>query len=430
LCYHLFKIKKGGIKMKWHSYLLSVAIATIFTMSCSMDVKAQGKIKKFMPENTLYLQDNHFVTNITQDEFNAMLDRVESHYKPIIEARGKTFTLIRKWEDSTVNAYAQQQGNNWMVTMFGGMARRSEMNAAGFALVACHEVGHHLGGYPTYASAPWAANEGQSDYFSTVACAKKIFGDLDAGTINSNAKAKCEAKYSDPAKKNACFVSVSAGQSLGNLLGNLGGTGFPNYDTPDKSVKKADEHPKAQCRLDTYLAGALCDQPWVDSLIPTDMSGTCNTRPKCWSGDTGQTSDDGSGQPQPEPTPTPTPDPSPTDLFGAVNAKRVQVGTVALKHHAVLECAAKILADNAAKSGTCSMKDGLNVQQRIRLCGCDWMLGESRQAMGCYYADSKATIEGWYAEKNMKQYFTSNVWRRLGCAQSGSFYVCTFNTQP
>jgi hypothetical protein len=108
----------------------------------------------------------------------------------------------------------------------------------------------------------------------------------------------------------------------------------------------------------------------------------------------------------------------------------VQVGTVALKHHPVLECAAKVLADNAAKTGTCSMKDGLNVQQRIRLCGCDWMIGESRQAMGCYYAGVKETIEGWYNEKNMTQYFTSNTWRRLGCAQSGAFYVCTFNTQP
>jgi hypothetical protein len=415
--------------MKWRSYLVSVLMATIFAASCSTEVRAQPKkMQRFMEENMLYLQDNLFLTNITEDEFNTVLDKVEAHYKPIIAARGKTLNLIRKWEDPTVNAYAQQDGSTWIVSMFGGMARRPEMNYAGFALVACHETGHHLGGYPVYADATWAANEGQSDFFSTVACAKKVFAGLTAGEINSNAKAKCEAKYSAASDRATCYMSVWGGQSLGNLLGALGGTGYPNYDTPDLAVRKSDKHPNAQCRLDTYLAGALCTQPWVDSLIPTNLSGSCNTRPKCWSGDTGQ-SDDGAGNPTPTPTPPPPPPPSPTDLFGAVNAKRVSLGRAQLSYHAVLECAAKVLTDFAAKNGKCTMQDGLSTQQRIRLCGCDWMLGNSRIAMGCYYSDSKSVVDAWYATPNGKDFFTGTSWKRLGCAKSGSFYACTFNDQ-
>ena len=84
-----------------------------------------------------------------------------------------------------------------------------------------------------------------------------------------------------------------SGLSLAGLLSSLGGGGDPHFDTPDLSrVKKtSDEHPAAQCRLDTYLQGALCTQS-----VSTPLSdhfpahGTCTKsqgyivgmRPLCW----------------------------------------------------------------------------------------------------------------------------------------------------
>ena len=57
------------------------------------------------------------------------------------------------------------------------------MTPDGFALVLCHELGHHLAGNPRVQA--WAANEGQSDYFSTQSCARELW----SGETAENAKA-------------------------------------------------------------------------------------------------------------------------------------------------------------------------------------------------------------------------------------------------
>ena len=50
--------------------------------------------------------------------------------------------------------------NKWVVAMFGGLARRPEVTKDAFQFVVCHEVGHHLAGWPF--AYDWASNEGQS----------------------------------------------------------------------------------------------------------------------------------------------------------------------------------------------------------------------------------------------------------------------------
>ena len=47
------------------------------------------------------------------------------------------------WKNDTVNANAQQRGRNWIVNMYGGLARRPEIFFRRFAMVLCHELGHH-----------------------------------------------------------------------------------------------------------------------------------------------------------------------------------------------------------------------------------------------------------------------------------------------
>jgi hypothetical protein len=46
-------------------------------------------------------------------------------------------------------------------------------------LIICHELGHHVGGFPFVSGTPfggyWAATEGQSDYYSTQVCARTMW---------------------------------------------------------------------------------------------------------------------------------------------------------------------------------------------------------------------------------------------------------------
>jgi hypothetical protein len=226
----------------------------------------------FMPKNNLHLEDKINDSSMTEERFNEIIDVAEAHYAPIVASHGATLTFNRKWSNGTVNASATQQGDDWIVNMYGGLARRDEVTDDGFALVICHELGHHLAGFPFVRS--WAANEGQADYFATQSCGR----DLWIGELEENAKARatatqvvqdvCNAVWQAENDQNLCYRILAASQSLADLL--AGGAGQTSYETPDTTqVSSTDHsHPAAQCRLDTYGAAAVCGAAFDRDLIP------------------------------------------------------------------------------------------------------------------------------------------------------------------
>jgi hypothetical protein len=234
-----------------------------------------------LPPNDLYLEDNmSFVADMTEAEFMTITNQVVDLYKPVVQAHGAILSVNAKWSDSTVNASAQQSGTSWVLNMYGGLARRPEVTKDGYAMVICHELGHHLGGFPFVSS--WAGDEGQADYFATQACAVKLWStdfDINATareTVEAKAKDLCDSQYTTEGRQNLCYRTAMAGKSLATLLGALGRTPVPEFGTPDSSVVTSTNHshPKAQCRLDTYTAGALCTVQFNDALIPgKGMSG-------------------------------------------------------------------------------------------------------------------------------------------------------------
>lgn len=248
-----------------------LAATMLFSLS------AHAKPLPFLPENDLWKEDNLTEqASMTEAQFNAITEGVHKFYRPLAAVHGAKLVPVNDWNDSTVNAYANQNGSDWEVHMFGGLARRKEITPDGFSMVVCHELGHHFGGFAYYGEGEWAASEGQADYFALHSCAKKIWAssaalnDAFKTKIPVSVKAKCDLSYKVVADRGICYRSAAAGQSLANLLAALGGSGVPKYDTPDKSkVSKTDvQHPQAQCRLDTYLAGMLCSVKFADSIIP------------------------------------------------------------------------------------------------------------------------------------------------------------------
>ena len=232
------------------------------------------------PPNDLHLQDNLHAkdANMTEVEFNNIIDLAVEHYASVIESHGATLKFNRLWTNSTVNASAQQSGSTWIVNMYGGLARRPEVTPDGFALVVCHELGHHLAGYPLYnrGFGNWASNEGQSDYFASQACARKIWGaqklenSLFRSTVDPLAKEGCDAAWATEEDQNLCYRVAMAGHSLASLLGALRQSPAVSFSTPDQNqvAGTSDGHPQAQCRLDTYYQGALCDADFDTYLIP------------------------------------------------------------------------------------------------------------------------------------------------------------------
>ena len=286
---------------------LTLAALTLFSInSASFHTHADGELcEGFLPENDLQVPVSIFqVGGLNEADFHKVLDRVESHFAPLIAARGATLRIQRDWSSSTVNASASRTGNTYNVRMYGGLARHHTITQDGFMLVACHEVGHHIGGAPKviswWGAADWATNEGGADYFATLRCLRSLYDaretqDFVSQTeIDSILRAKCEETYQTQDEENFCMRSGMAGLSTAKLFHDLRKLNTElRFDTPDSSAvsQTDDNHPEPQCRLDTYFQGALCVHDAGIELSDTDPTqGTCSEfngqqlglRPRCW----------------------------------------------------------------------------------------------------------------------------------------------------
>ena len=240
----------------------------------------------FMPENDLYKHDCidcESAGGISQEQYLAVIAKAKQVFTPIISGQGGSLKIVDHWTDSTVNASATQDGSSWVVNMYGGLARRPEITVDGFAFVLCHEIGHHLGGFPFVKGAgaqgaKWAAAEGQADYFAAHVCPALLWGDETASELSlavpDAVKSSCNDVWSTPAQQALCYRASLAGKSTTDLLAALGGT-RTSYNKHDSSVVPTTYtgHPAAQCRLDTYLAAANCTEVWDNSLIPGKENG-------------------------------------------------------------------------------------------------------------------------------------------------------------
>lgn len=276
--------------------LLATLIASQPALSCSKNGE-----EGFLPENNLSIPvGNKDAGGLSEAQFNKVIDSVSSVYAPLVSEYGGKLEVVRKWDDGTVNAYAEQEGSVWKVSMFGGLARHKTITEDGFALVVCHEIGHHIGGAPRYAGDDWASNEGQADYFATMKCLRRVWQSEDnaaavaAMEVPATLTNACTKQWADMNDRNICIRGGMSGQSVANLFAALSWTfKQPKFDTPDPKevVSTNDNHPATQCRLDTYFQGALCEISFNEEIGQTDeVSGSCHgstgykigLRPRCW----------------------------------------------------------------------------------------------------------------------------------------------------
>lgn len=277
--------------------ILATGLAANTALAC--DINGQGG---FLPENDLYIGANDkMASDMTEERFNAIIDKVDKHYNSIVKENGGRLKWNRDWDNGTVNASAQRGWfGTWKINMYGGLARHPLTTDDGFALVVCHEMGHHLAGAPKVGGLMnWASNEGQSDYFASSKCFRRVFEEDDNEAIVAKMNVpqivhdKCAANFSLASDIALCVRGAMAGDSLAKLLGSLRGTTGIKFETPDRNVvsRTFNQHPAAQCRLDTYFQGAICDKRYDEDFDGDDAEvGACNrsqgyedgVRPLCW----------------------------------------------------------------------------------------------------------------------------------------------------
>lgn len=238
--------------------------------------------------------------NISRTEFRRLIDQVKRIYLPIFKQQGMDFRIESSWEDDQANAFAGVRGSEKYVLLYGGYARHPLMTKDAFLSVICHEIGHHLGGFPKKTMGSWSSTEGQADYFSTLKCMKLV---LKRDPLNTEAeeldvpvdvRKQCLAQFSKLDDFQVCLRSAKAAEDHGRVLADLSKKGeVVSLLTPAREkVRTLNlKHPDAQCRVDTKLAGALCNVSPLEPLDDDDETkGTCHfnnfhilgTRPECW----------------------------------------------------------------------------------------------------------------------------------------------------
>tara|TARA_R110002072_G_scaffold64203_2_gene159366 strand:- start:207752 stop:209005 length:1254 start_codon:yes stop_codon:yes gene_type:complete len=267
---------------------------------CSTYSNACVNGKGYFPKNNWKISPEFNSAGISEKSFNETIEKIKNYYSPYFRSAGGNLVVQQDWSDGTVNAFANREGNNWIIKMFGGLARHPSMTKDGFALVMCHEIGHHLGGAPRYESgASWASNEGQSDYFAGSKCLRKIFEDennLDEVAklnVPSEVRTKCEEQHGNSEEGAVCMRVSMAGHATSSMFAQLSNGTSPDFTKPDTKVvtKTYDSHPHYQCRLDTYFQSALCEvHKDVQIGQNNPNAGVCSRpggheigmRPLCW----------------------------------------------------------------------------------------------------------------------------------------------------
>lgn len=254
------------------------ALSALIISSCGVAAPAA---QSFMPDNDLWKEDCLYCKDntMTQALFNEICDAGKKAFAEESRANNERMVINKKWTDSTVNANVCRGCTPGEVTinMFGGLARRSEVNLSGFAIVLSHELGHAYAGAPYVNAARKMAAEGQSDWYSTLDAYRRIYAlvpalQSESGDYGSFIEEVCKVPGmmadAEPVMDKRCMNSLLGGKGLATLLASLMQEPVPQFETPDPTVVTRTQlsYPETvQCRLDTYVAGTL-DKP----------------RPACW----------------------------------------------------------------------------------------------------------------------------------------------------
>ncbi len=222
----------------------------------------------FLPENALWLEDGLLENSqITQKQFDDTLYAVEKIYLPIGLKHGETIVVNHLWDDPTVNAYVKRitDDSQIIINMYGGLARRPEVNMESLALVLCHELGHAFGGPPYLIPESSLSAEGIADDYAARTCLglvlKNTSPSFDTHEEIEYSTQKCREKYpNNESGHSLCVRSLEASLGLGRLFAALSKENEPSFTTPDlfQTEKTLVSYPKtSQCRLDTYHNAVL-----------------------------------------------------------------------------------------------------------------------------------------------------------------------------
>ena len=198
---------------------------------------------------------------LTEADYLELIKFFQTKYLvPVMEKTGKPLIIPNEWSNPYFAGFATEKPTFFQVSLWGGTVRAPGANRGILAAILCHEIGHILGGEPrqTIPGAEWSSSEGQSDYFAAKICLPEALRQspqvLSIREIDAEVKLLCLSHE-------VCEATAQIGLELVRFFQKYSYREFypVQIDTPEKAtdVLLRNTYPSDQCRLDTYLQGAL-----------------------------------------------------------------------------------------------------------------------------------------------------------------------------
>lgn len=239
-----------------------LAFVGVLFASC---VAQAATFQTFAPENDAWKQDCLTCegAGVTQELFEKIADVGLETYSQEVMERKEYLTVKKDWGNSQVNAYARRtepEGGQVEIALFGGLARRKEIDGRGMAIVFCHEANHL---YPLWENY-WdgsedirMGSEGAADTGATTLCFDRMAEKIPELIVDEEFEPFINEKCGDNL---VCKNSLAGGKQLANLLSALGRG--PKLEFKDMAMEKVSKtisygYPRVECRLTSYVFGTL-----------------------------------------------------------------------------------------------------------------------------------------------------------------------------
>lgn len=264
----------GAIAMKkrphpYFPYILALALlAGLFLM-----VQTQNPLKGLNSSRASFAQEplggqgyfylppgSENVSSVTEEQYRNLVNEFQVKYiMPVFRLTGKPLLIPDEWENPYFAGYAIDRGAYMQVSLWGGTARAPGASLVALAGILCHEVGHILGGAPhqTIPGAEWSSTEGQSDFYAGRDCLPQFLEKHPELVVTPEPEALelCEGHL-------LCARTATAGLELVRFFQRFDPESVAQLSvrTPAPAVDTMllNVYPSPQCRLDSYVQGALC----------------------------------------------------------------------------------------------------------------------------------------------------------------------------